>query len=128
MALARTSIESEPGSSGLNNRCDGVVRSPVPPCRTRCSKYRPQLMQKHSGASANTHRKPVPATKASASFNCDRNPGEIGAKLSRIKDRLRDLGTDNTLSVKEREPHRVLYEHERDKLQSQLNLLANEKQ
>jgi hypothetical protein len=51
-------------------------------------------------------------------------PGLTGLRLSRVKERLRDLGTDSALPPQERENLRAFYTHERNKLQLQLAVLG----
>lgn len=51
-------------------------------------------------------------------------PGLTGLMLSRVKERLRDLGTDRALVPQERDNLRAFYTHERNKLQLQLAVLG----
>jgi len=51
-------------------------------------------------------------------------PGLTGLRLSRVKERLRDLGTESALPPQERENLREFYTHERNKLQLQLTALG----
>jgi hypothetical protein len=52
-------------------------------------------------------------------------PGLTGLKLSRVKELLRDLGTDNALPPQERADLRAFYTHEQNRLKLQLVVLGN---
>ncbi len=78
---------------------------------------------RHPDASVSGETSQGPGSLPKDAPSADAGPGLVGAELSRIKDHLRDLGTDKTLPPQERDLYRFLYTHQRNKLELQLAVL-----
>jgi len=78
---------------------------------------------RHPDTSGSGDPSPKPGSSPNDAIPTDGDPGRVGAELSTIKEHLRDLGTDKTLPPQERDLYRLLYTHQRNKLELQLAVL-----